>query len=72
MAACSSKFKWLARHRKSEILGDNGDIHLLRKGRFLLGTKQTETGSELSASGTVVSSSVSVKLIVSNRDVKTS
>ena len=33
-----SKFTWLARHRNGEVLSDNGDIFLLRTGRFIIGT----------------------------------
>ena len=37
ITASSAKFAWLARHRKSEILGNNGDICLRLMGRFILG-----------------------------------
>ena len=33
--ASSAKFTWFARHRKSEILGNNGDIHFLWTGTFI-------------------------------------
>ena len=39
ITASSAKFMWLARHRKSEILGNSGVICLLWMGRFILGTK---------------------------------
>ena len=35
----SAKFKWLARHRKSKILGNNGDTCLLWMERFILRTR---------------------------------
>ena len=40
ITASSAKFTWLARHRKSEILSNNGDACLLWMGRFILGTKK--------------------------------
>ena len=41
ITASSAKFtsKWLALYKKSEILGNSGDICLLWMGRFILGTK---------------------------------
>ena len=40
-ATCSSaKFAWLAWHRKSEILGNDGGICLFWKGIFILGTEK--------------------------------
>ena len=41
ITASFAKLTWLAGHRKSKILGDNGDICLLWAGRFILGTKNT-------------------------------
>ena len=39
ITASSTKFTWLARHRRSGILGNNGVICLLWMGRFILGAK---------------------------------
>ena len=39
ITASSAKFTWLARHRKSETLGNNGNICLLWMGKIILGTK---------------------------------
>ena len=37
ITASSAKFTWLAKHRKIQILGNNGDMSLIWMGRFISG-----------------------------------